>query len=490
MSAKPRVVLIDLSGIFWACWHSSAAEVISQAYARALEMVKRCCLGDGTDLIAICCDAGRSFRKDIMPTYKATRPETSHNALGELDRLKRKLEQEGFLLWSADGFEADDVIATATDKACGLGHTVRICSADKDLLQLVGTGRDVMRIHNWETWTAETVFERLKVIPAQIVDLLALTGDKTDNIPGCPGVGAVRAAELLGKYSTVAGLYAAMEEGKQVATPALYKALKENRAAVELSRRLVELRYDAPIDFETIYAERKPARLTEEDPDMDEPAKEYDDPKAEPAPPAGASASASPTSVSTDGPDSSPRTGESVALVPVPVEYTKALEPTSIGTAFKLAKGLFESRLYTRFQNPEAIMAVIIRGREMGYGALTALDCFHVIEGKPSPIAHLLIARAKADPDCAYFTCIETTKERATWETVNKRNPSRVLTHSYTIEEAKEAGLVKPGRSGEPNQWMKRPADMLRKTAGVQLARMEYPEAALGLYAAEELSSD
>ena len=134
-------------------------------------------------------------------------------------------------------------------------------------------------------------------------------------------------------------------------------------------------------------------------------------------------------------------------------------------------------------------MAVIIRGRELGLGALTSLDSFHLIEGRPSPHAYLMIARAKADPDCEYLYCEETKEETATWVTKNKRNPKETRL-TYTLAQAKASGLVKTGQSGRPNQWMIRPAEMVRKTCGVQLARMEYPAAVMGLYAWEEMGGD
>ena len=129
-------------------------------------------------------------------------------------------------------------------------------------------------------------------------------------------------------------------------------------------------------------------------------------------------------------------------------------------------------------------MAVIIRGREMGLGALIALDSMHVIEGRPSPSAHLIIARAKAHPDCEYLQCLETTPTRSVWETKNRRNPKPTKLE-YTIEQAAQAGLTSRG-----GNWKARPAEMLRKSCGVQLARLEYPDAALGLVCPEEMGID
>jgi hypothetical protein len=117
----------------------------------------------------------------------------------------------------------------------------------------------------------------------------------------------------------------------------------------------------------------------------------------------------------------------------------------------------------------------------MGLGALTSLDAFHNFEGKPLMHAHLIIARAKADPDCEYFQFLGGDHEHAEYETKVRSNPKPTRLR-YTIEQAREAGLIRPN-----GNWAKRPDEMLRKTCAVQLARIEYPSAAMGLYCAEEM---
>src|SRR5678816_879648 len=89
-----RVVLVDLSSIYWACFHATANEPLSEATKLTLTGIRRC-YKDG-DLVAICCDSGRSFRKDISPEYKANRPEKDQAALGELERLKERLVKDGY----------------------------------------------------------------------------------------------------------------------------------------------------------------------------------------------------------------------------------------------------------------------------------------------------------------------------------------------------------------------------------------------------------
>lgn len=472
---RARVVLIDLSALFWSAWHSSAEEAASQARVRTLEAVKRCSAPG--DLVAVCCDSGKSFRKAISPDYKANRPERDHAAIDELRRAKERLRADAYLLWEADGFEADDIIASAVGLAHERGHEVRIASADKDLLQLLGPGVDCLRTHTWKVVGDKDVREQFGIEPHQLGDWLALVGDKSDNIAGCPGVGPKTATALLAKHGTLAGLWDALDAaslGGRVMTPAIDANLRKSVIAVETARKLVALRVDVPIAFDELYATRTPQRLSEEEIDMsDEAAPEPIERETTPPP-----ATPQPSPAATmDQPGPAP---SSVALVPA--EYARQLEPNSMGTAYKLAKALYESRLYSRFPTAEAIFAVVLRGREMGVGALTALDSFHIIEGKPAPSAHFIIARAKAHPDCEYLQCTETTATTATWETKNRCNP-KASKLTYTIEDAQAAGLL--AKAG--GNWQKRPAEMLRKTAGVQLARMEYPEAALGLYAVEEM---
>ena len=490
MTEKPRILLVDLSSLFWAAWHVNSENGLQAARSATLAGVKRA-MGDGHDTVAICCDGKNNFRKQISADYKAQREKQPEAAYGELAKTKERLAADGYLLWECDGFEADDVIATAAKMANVRGHDVRIVSSDKDLFQLLNVNTDILRSHTWEVWDSRKVTEKLFIDVGQMGDFLALKGDSSDNIPGCPGIGDKRAAELLTRYETLDRIYEALDAGKEVATQSIEKSLRENRAKVELSRKLVALRYDVPIVFDNLFQQRKVMPLTSK---ADLPT-DGDPTDSSPVESALASAESSTDVIQSKANGTS---GENVALVPV-VEYERQLEPRSLRAAVWLGQHLYDSRLYTRFPTAEAITAIIIRGRELGLGALTALDSFHLIEGRPSPHAYLMIARAKEHPDCEYFQCIETNREGATWETKNRHNPKPTRL-TYTLAQAKASGLVQPaqektGRDGKKymskdNQWVVRPDEMCRKTAGVQLARMEYPAATMGLYAWEELAGD
>jgi len=472
---KP-VLLIDLSAIFWSAWHSSANDAVSQATTRTLSGVDKAIGAYGERAVAICCDAGRSFRKDLAETYKAQRPEKDHAAIEELRRIEERLKLDGHLLWKFPTFEADDVIATATQKATAAGLDVTIATGDKDLLQLVGPRVTVLSTRSWEVADEAAVVAKFKVLPSQIGDYLALVGDASDGIKGAPGIGPVKAAELLQKFGSIKNIFVKLAlVPDEVGKPAVVKSLRENADGVDLARRLVALRFDVPLEFEEIFAHREQVTLSGANEEMDEPMDaefvEKDEPMPEILPPA-------------ETPE--PQTTTTTMVVhrngTTALPFELQLEPNSLATAHRLAVGMHDSRLYQRFQSPEAIMAVIIRGREMGIPALTALDSFHVIEGKPSPHAYLIIAQAKRHADCEYFQCTSTNSTSATWVTKSRRNPEPTSL-TYTIEQARAAGLTGPN-------WTKRPDEMLRKTAGAQLARMEYPDAAMGLYAVEEMGGE
>lgn len=473
------LVLVDLSAVFWSAWHATADQPASGAFQLTISAVHR--IAAKGDRVVICCDSGRSWRKDVYDQYKAQRPEKDHASLGELQRVEERLCADGFLLWKAPGMEADDIIATAVTQATSdprVGHVV-IASADKDLLQLVSAGVTALSTKTWTELGPAEVQAKFGVPPEQMGAWLALVGDASDNIPGVKGIGTKTAADLLTKFKDIAGIYRAAIAEDEAIKPRCREELIASEASVVLAQKLVALRTDAPIEFSDAFADRAPQPLQEaptvEQLDGSEIIDTDSTPvQSEPAQPPVAEApkATKPTDVARP----------SVALVPV--QYERALEPTSLGTAYKMAEGLYNSRLYQRFQNAEAIWAVIIRGREMGLGALTSLDCFHVIEGKPAPHAHLIIARAKEHPDCEYFQCVESSDTAATYETKNRRNP-RPTKLTYTIKQAEAAGLT-----GGKGNWGKRAAEMLRKTCGVQLARMEYPDAALGLYSAEEMGAD
>ncbi len=493
--AKRRLILIDVASLFRAHWASMGDLEVSEAMHRTVTRVHE--LSSGYDLVAICCDWPPYRRKKLYEQYKAHREKPSEVMVEQYRRTKERLAADGYLVWQVDGFEADDLIGTAVQYAKRDELDVTVASSDKDLLCLVDDAASVrvLRLSTGEVFTALEVRQQFGVPPELIPDLLALMGDKSDNIPGIPLVGPKNGAALLRDFGNAENVFACAgtikgKVGENIRAHGIER--------LRLAMSLVKLETDVPIDWDAIYVERKPQARTEpeEEDSMDEAEDDSSELMSEEE--ADRKAALARTAYEAIGrmvppPIEAPPKSEPQAIVRAElepqvqltrIEFNQALEPMSLRQAHNLATGLAKSRLYGKFPNPEAIMAVIIRGREMGLGALTALDSFHVIEGRPSPSAHLIIARAKAHPDCEYFQCIETSATSATWETKNRRNPKPTKL-TYTIKQAEQAGLLRRG-----GNWTARPDEMIRKTCGVQLARLEFPEAALGLHCPEEMGID
>lgn len=490
------VLLVDISGLFWANYHATADQPVSEAFERTVAKVTS--LKADYDLFAVCCDAPPYWRKSILPEYKAQREAAPPQAVEQFRRVKERLRADGFLLWSADGFEADDVIAFATAAARADGLRVVIASNDKDTHQLVTEDVTVLSTMSGVRYTPTEVFNKHGVAPEKIRDFLSLVGDSSDNVPGVPGVGTKTAAALLNEFGTLdAVLHEATkppassdadESGSRITKPKLKAALVEHSAAAQLARRVITLRTDVPIDWKEIYMERKPEPLNEiQDANFDE---------AEPPP----------------APKSEPRTTTPVAKVEAelppaqalairaPEEWSLALEPRTSKGAYEVAKALHESRLYQALGSVEAIYAVLLRGRSLGLDATTSLAVFHNLKGKLTMHADLIEALVLRSGKAEYFEMVESTAKGAKYAT-KRVGARREQVLEFTIEDAFHAGLVTKdpkGRdgyigiseSGKPSNWDKYRATMLRHRCKTQLARAVYADVVLGLYAPEEFDGE
>lgn len=164
------------------------------------------------------------------------------------------------------------------------------------------------------------------------------------------------------------------------------------------------------------------------------------------------------------------------------IDATMAFEPSDFRGAIELAKTLVASRLLPKsVQTPEAAFTIIMTGRELGLTAMQSLRSIHVIEGKPTLSADLMLALVKKSADCEYFRLVESTDAVATYETKRRGEPCPTRM-SFTIADAQRAQVT-----GKDN-WRKYPAAMLRARAITALARAVYPDTAMGLYDPDELT--
>ena len=196
--------------------------------------------GDKPTHLAVIFDAGKkTFRNDIYPEYKANRPEPPEDLIPQFPLVRDATRAFGVACVEEPGFEADDLIATYARMAKEAGARTTIVSSDKDLMQLVVDGVvtlfDTMK--NKHIGSAE-VIERFGVPPSKVVEVQALAGDSTDNVPGVPGIGVKTAAELINSYGDLETLLKRTGEIKQ---PKRRETLELNHDNARVSLKLVTL---------------------------------------------------------------------------------------------------------------------------------------------------------------------------------------------------------------------------------------------------------
>jgi len=212
-------------------------------------------LADHEPAYAACCfDAGsHTFRTDMFPEYKANRGAPPEDLVPQFDLCRQLVEKMGFATAICPGYEADDLMATLTRRLRTRGFEVVIVSGDKDLAQLLEPGVRMYNLARDDWWDADRVPERMGVRADQILDFLALTGDAVDNVPGVRGVGPKAATALLAEFDDLAAIYDDLDRVETLpvrGAKGLRKKLEEGRGSAELSRRLVELEFEAPCDLQ------------------------------------------------------------------------------------------------------------------------------------------------------------------------------------------------------------------------------------------------
>jgi 5'-3' exonuclease len=194
-----------------------------------------------------------SFRNQLHPGYKHGRTEAPADLEPQFALCVEATRALGIAVCMAEGFEADDVIATLVRRFAAAGAQVFIVSADKDLGALVGERVSLLDLRSETAAGSKQVEERLGVVPERVADWLALAGDAVDNVPGVRGIGAKTAAALLRRWD---GIDAIPRDAEALAARGIRgaarvaRALAESADALALSRALVRLRDDLPLALE------------------------------------------------------------------------------------------------------------------------------------------------------------------------------------------------------------------------------------------------
>ena len=249
-----RVFLIDGSGYIFRAYHALPPLSRSDGtpvgavlgFANMLAKLLDESLGPGqASHIGVILDAGRrTFRNDIYPDYKAHRPPAPEDLVPQFPLIREVARAFNVACVEMKGFEADDVIATYAREAHAAGLEVVIISSDKDLMQLVDDGITMFDPMKVRPIGVAEVREKFGVDPDKVVDVQALAGDSTDNVPGVPGVGVKTAAELITTFGDLDTLLARASEIRQ---PKRRERLLENADEARMSRELVRLRNDVPL---------------------------------------------------------------------------------------------------------------------------------------------------------------------------------------------------------------------------------------------------
>ena len=256
--APHHVFLIDGSGFIFRAYFARAKDPKAERFQRQSDgmatevvmhfsnMLDKYLRDTDADHIAVIFDAsGRSFRNEIYSEYKANRREMPDDLAPQLAHVRQAADAFGVCRIEMENFEADDLIATYARHALDAGAKVTILSSDKDMMQLVADGKIMMRDPMTDRPIGEAeVREKFGVGPDKVVDVQALCGDSTDNVPGVPGIGVKTAAELINAYGDLESLFAHAGEIKQ---PKRREMLIENVAKARLSKELVKLDDNVPL---------------------------------------------------------------------------------------------------------------------------------------------------------------------------------------------------------------------------------------------------
>jgi DNA polymerase-1 len=245
-----HLYLVDGSGYIFRAFHAlppltTPDGTPSGAVFGYCQMLNRLTQDVGANQLAVIFDAGRtSFRNEVYADYKAHRPEPPPELIPQFALIRDATRAYNLPCIELEGYEADDLIAAYAHAAAAAGYKVTIVSSDKDLMQLVADGIEMYDPIKLKRIGREEVIEKFGVPPEKVIDVQALIGDPTDNVPGVPGIGVKTAAQLIIEYGDLDSLLARLDEIKQ---PKRRETLLANKEKALLSRRLVTLDRKTPL---------------------------------------------------------------------------------------------------------------------------------------------------------------------------------------------------------------------------------------------------
>ncbi len=489
------------------------------------------------DHIIVCLDSPPYDRAKAYPEYKGTRDKSDTEYPRICRWTKERLLADGYSIAASPGHEADDVMATLANRIAGkyTATGIFLVTADKDASQCIFNNVAVwapMPSGEWEVRTADWVHKKWGINPEQVPLLLAITGDKGDNIPGIAGIGDVGAAKLITTFGTIAAMRQesvkqqelATESGKKLA--AFWVKFLAGHMDLDKWLSLTTLRTDVPLDLDVLLTKQQPKPLVETEmkynPEDDgrepnwrevesevksekqallDPAEVISAPKASaptasyeptvtapvssPSIPAGGKTAERGHNIKEKPPRKLPDIDADAIVLsdkPVPPSWALMLQPSTAKETMQIAGALFNSRFLSHYGTPEGVAFVILRGRELGYGMSASLEMFHIVQGKPFPKAKALKMLAERDPQCAWIMVTSADDKHCTVKTEHRK--AGLLEYTYTIERARTAGFL---TGGNKHNWTAIPQEMLEARATSKAVNRWYPGSTFGMSSAEEM---
>ncbi|SDS55671.1 DNA polymerase I [Paraoerskovia marina] len=257
--ARPRLLLIDGHSMAYRAYYALPVENFSTTTGQSTNavfgftsMLINLIRDEQPTHVAVAFDAGSStFRTERLPSYKAGRAATPEPFKGQVPLIKEVLDAIGIVQLQKENFEADDIFATLSTRGVAAGMEVLVCSGDRDAFQLASSEVTVLYpkrgVSDLARMTPDAVSEKYGVDPEHYPDLAALVGEKADNLPGVPGVGAKTAAKWIGAYGDLDGVLGSAEEIKGKAGENLRAHLDQVRSNRELNALVRDL--DLPVEI-------------------------------------------------------------------------------------------------------------------------------------------------------------------------------------------------------------------------------------------------
>lgn len=232
--------------------HTSGGLPTNAVYGFA-QMLIRILKEEKPDYLAIAFDTPEpTFRHEEYREYKANRPPAPDDLVLQWPYIYRLVKAFDIPTVYMPGYEADDIIGTLARKAEGEGYEVTILSGDKDLFQLVTPGVQLLDTLKDKVYDEGAIREKFGVEPRQLTEVFGLMGDKIDNVPGVPGIGEKTAVELIKEFHDIENLLHRVDEVKK---ERVRNSLLEFSEQARLSRRLVTVKTDAPVDLDVVKLE-------------------------------------------------------------------------------------------------------------------------------------------------------------------------------------------------------------------------------------------